>query len=616
VNVVGLGVDLSKLRYAVALVLIALLALAPAAAQPAQAAAVTSLTSNPGTGQPVGTTVTWTAVATGNSTLRYRFSVATATSDFLVVRDFSPNNSFKWTPMEEGGYRIRVTAKDTAGTAELTANYVVRSRATGTDAVVTPTAHPMVALYSLPPCSLGSGVFVEFRREGAPFWQTTNTRLCQPGKSINFLIAGMRGSSTYLLRHVVRTGSQETRSPTKPFTTGAPGLAFPATSIVDAADTQTSLADGVLLQALAIASAPLSPVPMATDLNGQVVWYYDPALSGEISTLHRPVPGGTFLTPALLGDLDDQILREIDLAGNTLRETNTARINEQLAALGKPDTIGAFHHETNRLPNGHTIALASVERVMNDVQGAVGSVDILGDIILVLDVNWQVVWYWNVFDHLDINRKAILSETCVHQGAGCPPLFKAVNGLANDWTHGNAVTYSPQDGHLIFSMRHQDWVFKINYANGSGNGQVVWRLGKDGNFDLPSSDPYPWFSHQHDARYIGANQIVLCDNGNTRCVGIPSGCNSRGQALQLVEPVGTNKGSASLVLNADLGHLAFALGSAEKLANGNFHFNSGILQPGPFTQAVEVLPNGTKTYVQQTQAGVYRSFRKPNLYVP
>ena len=70
--------------------------------------------------------------------------------------------------------------------------------------------------------------------------------------------------------------------------------------------------------------------------------------------------------------------------------------------------------------------------------------DVLGDMILVLDRNLQVVWTWNSFDHFDPHRMATLGETC--PGAGCPPLSLAKH--ANDWLHGNAVLFTA-DGDLI-----------------------------------------------------------------------------------------------------------------------------------------------------------------------
>src|SRR5262249_14693106 len=63
--------------------------------------------------QLVGERVTWTATATDcGAAPVYQFGAAPHGGAFHVVRDFSPNNSFTWTPMQEGTYDIEVTVKD------------------------------------------------------------------------------------------------------------------------------------------------------------------------------------------------------------------------------------------------------------------------------------------------------------------------------------------------------------------------------------------------------------------------------------------------------------------------------------------------------------------------
>src|SRR5207245_7378417 len=64
-------------------------------------------------------------------------------------------------------------------------------------------------------------------------------------------------------------------------------------------------------------------------------------------------------------------------------------------------------------------------------------------------------------------------------------------------------------------LRHQDWVIKIDYRNGAGDGHVIWRLGQGGDFTVNSTDPNPWFSHQHNAHYIDDHTLILFDNGRS-----------------------------------------------------------------------------------------------------
>ncbi len=100
--------------------------------------------------------------------------------------------------------------------------------------------------------------------------------------------------------------------------------------------------------------------------------------------------------------------------------------------------------------------------------------------------------------------------------------------------------------------------------------------------------------------------LVLFDDGNTRRSTNPR-ANSRGQELILDE----NTLQARLAVNVNLGSYASALGSAQKLPNGRFDFNSGFAE-----QTIEVLPNGTKTYVlKMKMPGLqYRSYIYSNLY--
>src|SRR5262249_62406129 len=115
----------------------------------------------------------------------YQFSVAPHGGAFRVVRDFSPTNTFAWAPMQEGTYDIKVTVKDGYQASETTSAVLadaVASRVTGSQAVITPTLNPLVALYSVPPSAAGT-VFVQFAVAGDhPAWRNTDTRAVEPGK--------------------------------------------------------------------------------------------------------------------------------------------------------------------------------------------------------------------------------------------------------------------------------------------------------------------------------------------------------------------------------------------------------------------------------------------------
>lgn len=573
--------------------------------------------------QPVGTPVTWSVQGAEPDTYDYRLSIGRVGGPARIVFDYSSKSSFRLAPLAEGSFSVAVAARSRANgqVTPLSAPFEVAARATSVP-VVSATDHPLVALYSAPTCTAGRWMRVHFITF-APVkkYFATDWRACDGTRSMNVYLAGMLADTDYFVRHELNNpqGTNQGFGPTLTHRTGALPPGFVNLTAVPPTSAGTSFVESMVLAAPIMFPQDTRPQrPLATDLNGRVLWYYDrdPAARPQ---LWRPVAGGTLLVNF---DTDRiwQGLREIDLAGNVVRETTAARISEQLIARGQPP-ITSIHHEARRLANGYTAILGSMEQMFQDVQGASGPVDLLADAVIVLDRNWQVVWSWNAFEHMDIERIATLDEKCgtlPSNSAGCPPitLVDGVTTLAKDWLHTNSIAYSPADGNLLISMRHQDWVLKLDYRDGAGNGAVLWRLGPAGDFTLngAGADAYPWFSHQHDANYFATGRIVLYDNGNVPCALGLAACVSRGQTYHLDE---TNM-TATRELNAGLGVYAEALGSAQALRNGNFYFHNGLQQgvpPVPRTRVVEVTPAGSHSYVADIDAASYRSFRVPSLYI-
>ena len=574
---------------------------APAVAAAQQIAALTPAV------QPVGTTAVFAVSGATTETHQFRFSVRAPGEPFRILRDFSEWRAFEWTPLEDGVYDVKLTVRQGAlgEISESSVRYEASPRVL-TQPVVTASAHPLVALYSAPSCGSGS-LRVRYRPASGGSWQYTSWKSCS-ARSTNLWVAGMVAEMTYLIQQEV-AASGMTRGPLLPFTTGAVASYIPRITVPLAPTSRTSFADGVVLHSLQSLWPFVHPMPVATDLAGRVVWYY-----GRLQNQHhfgsigvRPVEGGTMLLTVSAGRVG-QLLREIDLAGNTVRETSVATVRQQLDDLGLIDSsryyAGAFHHDAYRLANGHTLVLMSLEQMIGDV-------DYLGDAVVDLDENLQVTWAFNSFEKLPspLDRPPTLNEACVSpQVDGCEPLSLAP--WAVDWTHTNTISYVREDGNLLLSMRNQDRVLKIDYRNGQGTGDVVWTFGYTGDFTLidPSGDPMPWFSHQHDVNMNG-DELVVYDNGNVRRIVNPAAV-SRGQVYRIDEEART----ATLVVNVSLGDYSGAFGSAQKLTNGNYQFGSGFL-PGMRALSTEVTPTGTVTYVNQVEnAFAYRSWRLLNLY--
>jgi arylsulfate sulfotransferase len=590
--------------------------------------------------QPLGTTVTisYSATDTDAGVISYRVEIGPAGSSKLtMVRDYSVDTSFVYTPTQHSGnFQFVVVARNntTGNTATASVpSFKFTSLVKGSAPVVTPTSNPLVALYSAPPCAAGGvNMRVSLLKAGATLPFYTNSVTCQAGEDLNFILAGMRAATSYTVIGQTWNGSTYTNGPTLTYITGTPTVTFPTLTIpvpLTSADNQT--------ERFLLMSTTSPQFPIAVDLSGTAVWYYlDP--SGAVPTVTRPVFGGTILllangqNSAGTSVNQTQILREINLGGNIVHETNATLIAEQITAMsgiqsqcyvgGTDCLIGAFDHEALRMPNGYTLVQGSEEQIFtNGTQGSspTNPVDILGDIIVVLNTDWQVVWYWRAFDWLDVNRAAVLGETCVNGQGGCPPVL-LTTGIAQDWLHGNAEQFEPSDGSILFSMRHQDWIDKINYDNGAGDGSVIWTLGLDGDFTIDSSVPYPWFSHQHDPGFLSGGETVLAmfDNGNTRVspppLGLGSG-DSRGYVLN-VDQVNM---VATPIMLADIGFFSEALGTAELLANGDYHFEAGFADATPpYEEAIEVFPSATLSFTMKGPPGMlcYRNFRMQSLYSP
>ncbi len=545
----------------------------------------------------VGAPVTWTARTSGlGSRPVFQFSVVSPAGDTQVVRDFGFGNSFTWNPMIQGRYEIVAEVKpglwSPHGQAAY-APYTALSRVMGDTAVVSPMANPLVALYSAPP-SPGSSMYVQFAREGPTLsWQQTSPLPIVAGESTNFIVAGMLPDTTYLMRDVLDNG---TISAPLAFTTGSlPSyLTFPTFTVTKPPAAGIDPSQAVIFHAgVNKGTAGINIVnTVATDMSGNVLWYYDPVANGYAGYAQNLEPGGTVMIIGghAIGNAGGyDTLRQVDLAGDTLRETNIHAIDLGLAALHQPPIL-TLNHEAKLLPNGDTVVLATTPKTV-DYKGT--PTRFIGAMVIVLNQNFQPVWAWNAFHWLSTNRL----------GTDHP--------IPTDWLHANSVTWSPEDDNLVVSLRTQDWAVKIDYANGTGNGHIIWKLGAGGNFTPIANTPDPWFSHQHDMRYINNTTLLVFDDGNTRRATNPT-ADSRGQEWVLNEQNMT----ATLVVNADMGNYSPFLGSSELLSNGNLAFTSGglVTKTGPAGQSIEVLPNGTIIYVQQMSEFEYRSFFNTTLY--
>lgn len=582
---------------------------------------LTSLPSPQPVGTPIGLAVHVENAAKGMLVVRY--SIGVAGGDLHIVRDFSQQRDFVWRPaLYEHDAVVHVTVRnnETKETADDQQPFRTISRIKDSSPVITPTANPLIALFSSPPCADGGKFRVAYRAQGSEDPNHTPFEPCRGARSNNVYIAGMRSDSDYLLRGEVVRAADTIAGPWMRFHTGLLDGDFPPVSVPIRRTTKSRPAEPVLI--FSVASMGGAKRPIATDMDGNLIWY----LSSP-QFLTRVLPAGHLLVLSeganSANDMKRlQLIREMDLAGNILRETNISRVAEQLEGRGihsdcrkgGKECVSGFHHEAIRLPNGHTLAIAGLERMFPaGTQGSKEPVDILGDLVIDLDEDFQVAGLWNSFDHMDLNRPSLEDSKCKEGpgGGGCPPIFLAAQ--ANGWLHSNSLNYIPSSGDFLISMPEQDWVLKIDWHDGGGSGKVLWRLGEGGDFVPKASDPSPWFSYQHDAGFepAGSDLISVLDDGHARKKKNPA-ANNRGQVWKLDE----TSHAAMLVYNADLGVYSIAVGSAQTLKDGGYTFEAGFIDRGsPYSRAVETSADGRIIYAQQVEGLiVYRSFRVADMY--
>jgi arylsulfate sulfotransferase len=442
------------------------------------------------------------------------------------------------------------------------------------DIAVASTRNPQVARYTIRP-QRPADVEVQFGPD-TNYGLHTWTQFADGTQPVSILVAGMRADTAYHLRAVVHfRGGPVVNDMDHTFTTGHMRARL-VPHITAHTTPGATPQPGVELVNPTIGS--MSQL-VATDLKGNILWSYDYAdrqssdkvrflryVQGVRTTfsnawgwvLHKVglraqgpervwdaklwktpppelqiqctlinpaklLPNGDFLLvigptsqSRLLGPEPTGmviLLREVNLAGETVKELRLSTLNENLAAAGYKLHLDVIHHDVTVLPNGHWIVLANTTKTFENLPGRPGKTEVIGDVLVDVDAELHPVWIWNEFDHLDVNRH--------------PLEFP-------DWTHTNAVIYTKDDGNLIVSVRNQSWVTKIDYRDGKGSGNMLWRMGKDGDLRLLNgNDPVDWSYAQHDPeiageRSAGVFRLSLMDNGNSRVMQNGVLCGTKG----------------------------------------------------------------------------------------
>jgi hypothetical protein len=487
---------------------------------------------------------------------------------------------------------------------------------------VSPTANPLVAQYSVRHYHPGFTVWVEFGTDTTYGRKTSvvSNFVNEGGAAVvNVIVAGMRPQTKYHMRAHVDSPTDSWVDQDHTFTTGAlPNLPFPKIAVTRPSPSASSPENaGIEMITVTTANTPA----LFTDRDGNPIWYYDVGQS-SLPYVFKLLPSGNMIvmiTTSPTAFTATSSIREIDLAGNLIRELDIPTLDQRMQSAGFDFAPDNYSHDLVPLENGHLIVLVNFSKQLSGLTGSTGAQAVVGDALIDLDENWNPVWAWNSFDYLDPNRHL----------AGLP-----------DWTHANGVEYSPSDGNLFLSLRHQSWILKIDYSNGTGTGNVLWRLGFQGDLALtvsgiPTDDPSLWFSFQHFPELIRQTgpqtMLAVWDNGDNRVLnvqGVICGpppvynvpCYSRATIYRIEDSAKV----ADLAWADSPGLFSLWGGSINQLANGNVEFDAnapvGPVDPNaPASIIQEVTQTSTPQVVWQmvitpNTANAYRAYRYPSLY--
>ena len=576
----------------------------------------------------LGEVIHFTAVVTGGGALTWSVNGVVGGNAAVGTID---NNGNYVAPATVGQSENVVV--EAALTSAQQANHASAVVAVIQPGVVSNTVNPLVAEYSMYLPQPGS-LSVQFGPDtgyGLNTWsQPTPSTPTNYGGEINMEVAGMKGSSTYHMQALVTFANGVTfKDIDHSFATGVAPPTVPVT--ITTPSGQTPQPGIELFDTVTFGSKPVPNLnqAFATDLSGNIIWTYqfpasEPGSAANVIFPIKPLPNGHFIMvigyvaqPTATQNTPPgtiSVVREVDLAGNTIRELSIAQMNQSLAANGYAGlNLLTFCTDVLQQPNGHLIVIAWMTKPYTNLPGFPGTINVLGNVVVDVDRNFNPTWVWNSFDHLDINRH--------------PYAFP-------DFTHANALLYSTDDHNLLLSIRQQNWIVKLDYQDGKGTGNIIWHLGEGGDFKLlGGTDPTDWFYAQHGMNFFSTNttgvfKLGIMDNGNDRlfpsgltCVppgtnnttGAPA-CYSRAPVMQIDETAKT----ATLVFNYTPSPAIYSFfgGQTDLLQNNDIETDFAAAKGGAEVFELDPTQMPAQTVWQAHTPGYnqYRVIRIPSLY--
>lgn len=310
------------------------------------------------------------------------------------------------------------------------------------------------------------------------------TSVSEEVSSIVMTLVFLEPKTTYHFQVEVTSGSESVVSDEYKFTTENLPVEVPVCSVISD-DLKEDVAGYILLM------QPENPGYVEViDTKGTVVWYEKMHENVIVATFDSNTNTFSCITGNHLGKAyTGKNLVVMDIYGNRLLKKNAEDMY--------------VHHDVRRLPDGNLVVIHYVPRAFDLSQYGGNTEEMVwGDGYSILDMQGNVLKQWDCFNELnpqdDPNIMKIVAATEVLDN---PIKYR------EDWLHANSINFD-SDGNFYMSFNWRSELWKIN----AETGKVSYRVGKDGNVNLPSEGIA---SGMHSVLPVSPDKVLVYDNGLT-----------------------------------------------------------------------------------------------------
>jgi hypothetical protein len=300
---------------------------------------------------------------------------------------------------------------------------------------------------------------------------------------------------------------------------------------------------------------------------GEVVWYYQ-------------LPGAQSIqAPKVLNNGNLLFVAQRAENGRTLGTCYEMTWDGKLGWQSRPDVVP--HHDIGLGPDGGYLYMTWLwQPVGNEIYEGDG-------LELVDPASGRIMWSWSLFDHFPPAQWPTPEAKTT----------KGLSGVGQDWSHANAAVWDPSRQMIWLSVRHFDALVGIRYPSGDV-GVILGKRGIGGEGLM---------SHQHAPEIQEDGTILLYDNGNGYTPPF-----TRVTRIRFDEPAGVAEIVYEWRDQPDF--YDFAVGDANRLANGNILVTAGISG-----RLIEVVPGRgivwESRFVDNTRWWAYRTELVPESLV-